>query len=189
MAISPVCFGFVLLAAALVAPQDIPAGVHYKKAPDAVNGRALAKLTKFFKDSPSKADFGGMSKGPLVCMPGMWMAISEACPRELMAAKHATFMVPNDADVQKFEGRIFKTPQEKLTFWKLLHKRAAGRQPVIRKAKSNELKYYWALIPYDIEEPVWIADFGKDKVLCDFMGGGDGKDPQVLAIEMIGGVK
>lgn len=176
----------LVFAAAFLSSQEIPQGVRYKKAPDALNKKAETKLLNFFKSPPAKADYAGMSQKVLICMPGIWESIRKVAPLELRSAKMANFYVPGPGEPQKFEGRLFKTSHEQVTFWKLLRGQCQ-KQPVIRKAKANELKYYWALIPYDIEEPVFIADFGASQVLFDF--GGSEQDPKVLAIEVIGGLK
>lgn len=41
----------------------------------------------------------------------------------------------------------------------------------IRKPTADELTYYYAIIPFEIEEPIWVIDSGSHAFLCHFFKG------------------
>lgn len=42
-----------------------------------------------------------------------------------------------------------------------------GKSPVIRKLNEKELNVYWSMIPFDIEEPVYVLEAGSKRFLLD----------------------
>jgi len=173
-----------LVSVALISQQQvIPKGVHYKKAPDAVNKLAAAKLQKFFASDPKTLDMSHLGAQALVVGPGMWEYFGPHVPDDLKNATHAEFHIPNANGVQVLEGRVLKTEDLQSWVWLALLVSAHKQKPVIRKANADELRYYWAIIPYDIEEPLYVADFGKNKFLFDF---DDSKtDPRIFDVDRV----
>jgi hypothetical protein len=83
------------------------------------------------------------------------------------------------------EGRGIRTPEEKRAFWKLFLERVKQNNPVVvRKAEVSEIQYYWATIPFDIEEPLYIADFAKQRVLVNFMV--KNGEPKIFWMDIVG---
>lgn len=176
----------LLVAVFLTHRQDIPAGVRYKKASDAMNAIALKKLTTFFGGDPATVDFSPMGAQAIIIMPGMWNLLKRAAPKEALDAPVGRFVVPSSKGDEDFEGRIFRTPETQEFLWLALLAIAQKEteKPTIRKATSDEIRYYWAMIPNDIQEPLYVADFGRHKILFNFEG--SEKDPRIFTVEAIG---
>ena len=71
-------------------------------------------------------------------------------------------------EVKKFEGKAFQTRNEILIFWKAFRTIADFTNFKIRKLNPTELRLYWAMIPYDITEPIFILQSKKHKILIAF---------------------
>jgi hypothetical protein len=173
----------IALAASLFSQQEIPPGVRYKKAPDAVNALAQAKLEKFFASDPKTVDMSKLGAEAVVVGPGMWSYIKNGAPPDLVGATKAQFHIPNANGVQVLEGRVLKTEDQQSWIWLALLVGAHKAKPTIRKANAEEIQYYWAIIPYDIEEPLYVADFGKNKFLIDFDD--NAKDPKIFDVDRV----
>jgi len=175
----------VLIAATAFFRQEIPAGIRYKKASCAVNKIALAKLTKFYASSMDNPAMTGLSSEALICGPTLWNALKAGAPEDLQSTTKAQFYIPTGGGMTHLEGRVLKTEYSQSAIWLalLLLRDKQNVKPTLRKANSEELKYYWAIIPYDIVEPLYIADYGKTQVLFNFAG--DAKDPRVMFVDFI----
>src|SRR5437868_6580915 len=94
------------LAASLVtfAPQDIPAGVRYKRATEDENKQASQIVTKLMKSDPVTGDFTGLFANAVVCGPNLWKSI-KTIEVLLKKPKIAQFKVPNKNGVAELEGR------------------------------------------------------------------------------------
>lgn len=54
----------------------------------------------------------------------------------------------------------------------------------MRPAAAPEIQYYWATIPFDIEEPLYVIDFGKQRVLVHFTARGG--EPRLFWMDIAG---
>ncbi len=165
--------------------QEIPKGVRYKKADASVNVRAKKKLHAIFDGRPTLANFDGVAKMPLLLGPGLWNAMKKAVAADFKTAKKSFFMVPNATGYQKLEGRIPRTPDQLETAWLCITGLAEkSGKATIRKAKAGELSYYWALISYNLEEPIYVVDCGRTKLIFDFDD--NAKDPRPFFVDIVG---
>jgi hypothetical protein len=61
------------------------------------------------------------------------------------------------------EGRGFRTQEQRDRFWKLVLDKYPGlRKGIVRPARANEIQFYWATIPFDIEEPFFAIETPTD---------------------------
>lgn len=159
----------ITLAAGRPLSQDVPAGIRYKKSSAAATNKAI-ELTKKLLDADVPDAFILQSASKVIlCGPGLWKAIKDVAPKSLKAAAPMKGLIPTSKGVVEMDGRVFKRRQELLDFWTCvlayhyMHKKAA-----IRKLNQSEMKYYWAIIAWDIEEPVLVVDYGSAQLLIDF---------------------
>lgn len=164
--------------------QEIPKGVRYKRASAQVNAKAKASLSRLLKVLvPDTVIIASLEKA-VVCGPSLWSAIKKVAPSSLQKAGKVTFMVPNATGTQKLEGRFFKKAEDKCAFWlNILAIQDKYKRATIRKAKASELQYYWAIISYDIDEPLWVADYGKVRLLFHFSM--DKGTPKVFFVDIV----
>jgi hypothetical protein len=175
-----ICLSFS--SSAMVEAQQIPEGVRNKKASDEINQKAKTILEGAFN---SKAENAAIeTEGAFGCGPLLWDAIKSGAGKELMDANKLSVAIGTTPPVIK-EGRGIRTPAEKKAFWMLFNDRVKQNNPfVVRKANASEIQYYWATIPFDIEEPLYIADFGNQKVLVHFIAKND--EPVILMMDIVG---
>jgi hypothetical protein len=110
----------------------------------------------------------------LTCGPGLWRDIKKDGALSKLDGGKAVFNLPvRGADgsivrTDKLEGKIFQSPAEVLAFWKAFKQRTDFTDLKIRKLNQEELKIFWAMIPFDITEPIFVLDSKKHKILVVF---------------------
>jgi hypothetical protein len=170
--------------ASVVRSQQIPEGVRYKKSSDEVNQKAKSILEDALGSKAESTNIETIAGDAFACGPLLWDAIKSGAGKELKEANKLVLVMGANPPVQK-EGRGIRTPEEKHAFWKLFIERVKQNNPVVvRKAEASEIQYYWATISFDIEEPLYIADFGKQKVLVNFIVK-NGK-PKIFWMDIVG---
>lgn len=155
---------------ALSHAQDIPQGVHYKKAPAEVNARAKAALTQALSGDSAPARFFDSS---VMCGPMLWHDLKSSHEALSKDSTPVNMTLPGQQTIQA-EGRGLRTPESKTFFWKLvLEKYPALRKGIVRPAKPSEIQYYWYTIPFDIEEPLFAIETPDDVFIVNLtMEGG-----------------
>jgi hypothetical protein len=152
--------------------QQIPPGIRYRKAPDEINEKAKSILDTFLANKVDGPDPVTLSVGAVVCGPLLWEELKSQAGPELQLATRINFFI---GGIIRKEGRRIFTPEQKRAFWQLfIEKIKAGQTYSIRKAEASELQYYWVTISFDIEEPLLVIDFAKQKVLVQFVVTDDG---------------
>ena len=145
---------------------QVPPDVTYKPASAAENAAAKEALQKALADEKSvTTQFFATS---VTCGPMLWRALKPTADKKLVDAKAVTAMLGTSKPVL-VEGRSFGTVAEQKTFWAELLKQypslANGR---IRTPTAWEISYFWATIPFDIQEPFFAIDAGPDVFIANF---------------------
>jgi hypothetical protein len=154
-----VVFTLGVLTAATSVGQDVPKGVNYKKAAAEINGRAKAALERALSDTetPTKLLSEVISCGPI-----LWNDLrvnQESLSKE---STPVTMFLSVPEPIQA-EGRGFRTQEQRDRFWKLVMDKYPGlRTGVVRPARANEIQFFWATIPFDIEEPFFAIETASD---------------------------
>ncbi len=175
---------FCILATVAFAQEQaqVPPGVNYKAAPDAVNNAAKEALQKTL--AGDKATSKQMLSDVITCGPMLWQAMKDGADKRLVDAKKiiAVIGVPTP---KATEGRTFSTEEERDVFWRQFTRKYpalfTGR---IRKANAWEISYYWATVPFDIQEPFFAVDAGSDTFIMNIRMN-DGK-PVLFWVDLIG---
>lgn len=166
----------LLLAIALIAAAS--AGeIVYKPAPQDINELAKTVVDRLFRsgDEPELGDLASY----VSCGPGLWRTIKVAPNIEALDPASATSMVDlGGGNFQPFEGALFHSDAERSELVRTVRVVLGGSDFIVRPPNDVEKKVYWALIPYDIEEPIFVLDNGERRVLVDFVLTEDG--PQLL---------
>lgn len=170
-----------------VSAQQIPNGVRYKRATDEINQKAKSLLENALSLKSDAVNLDSISSGPIACGPLLWEAIKESAGKELRDATPVVMIINASTPLQK-EGRGLMKPEQKRAFWNLfVDKVKSGNSFIIRKAETPEIAYFWATIPFDIEEPLQIIDFGKTKVLVNFTV--KNGEPKIFWLDIVGDLK
>jgi hypothetical protein len=110
--------------------------------------------------------------------------LKEHASKDLQGANPTLIVIGAAKPVSKEATRLITAGQKK-EFWKLFAGRIKqGNSFKVRKATAPEIQYYWATIPFDIEEPFYIIDFGKQRVLAHFMV--KNGEPKIFWMDMVG---
>jgi TPR repeat protein len=142
---------------------QVPSGVHYKPADSAVNQAAKELLVKALAQ---KGDVSGEIFGSaLTCGPGLWKVLQASADKSLQDTKPVIVLV-NGVQI---EAKGLITPEQQKDLWGLLVAHFPTLPTAtIRKAHTDEIRYYWATIPFDIEEPLFSIDDGKEVIIANF---------------------
>lgn len=158
--------------AGILPAQEIPPGVRYKKAKPEVNAKFSAMLTDLMAGRIADSKLLDCYDNPVICGPGLWPTIKKINGKEL-TGNLAQFMVPTGSGekMQVLEGRFFKTNADRLDFAITIGAIAKLAPMKIRPLTKSEIAYYWAIIPYDIEEPLMAAESKKLTLIFNAAGG------------------
>ena len=155
-----------LMASATLMAQDVPAGVHYKKATPEVNAKAQAAVEGALADTKTPKSFLSET---ISCGPVLWNDLKDSQAELSKDSTPVTSFLSVPEPIQA-EGRGFRTQEQRDRFWKLLlDKYPDLRKGVVRQARANEIKFYWATIPFDIEEPLFAIETPSDVFIVNLM--------------------
>jgi hypothetical protein len=165
-------------------PQDA-AEIRYHKASAELNQAAAKELTTLFKQRNASAATG-MTARVLMCGPGLWSSIKGVAPQPLRGAMPITANIPDGNHIQVLEGKGFKTkPLEKL-FWQTFFSRYGAGKAKVRNPTAEDLKFYWAFISMDYEEPLYIVEQGKNRFFVLFVM--EAGRPAIFSIDRLEGL-
>jgi hypothetical protein len=149
----------------LVSAQEIPSGVRYKPAADAANASAKLLLEGALNDA-GKIPLDLLGEA-VTCGPMLWKDLKPSGGEVLNQSKPVDvfLQVPQ---VIRTEARAMMTADQRRAFWSsLLAKYPNLKGATVRKASSAEISYYWATIPFDIEEPFFAIEAGSDRFIVN----------------------
>jgi hypothetical protein len=146
---------FVFLLTAICFGQDVPKGVNYKRAAPDTNAKARTALEAALASSSLPTTF---ITGVISCGPILWNDLKPEQPALLKDSTPVTMFLSVPEPVQA-EGRGFRTQDQRERFWKLVLDQFPDlHKGTVRIAKPNEIQFYWATIPFDIEEPFFAVE-------------------------------
>jgi hypothetical protein len=168
----------VLLGSLSISGQEIPAGVRYKKASQEVNRVAKNLLEKYLPGQTAINVDELFGKKALMCGPFLWKVIGN--PNEFKGGTPVMLMVKGGM----IEGKGITDSNQKKLLWKhLVERNAWTANTSVRKASADEISFYWGMIPFDIEEPLFVADYGSERILINFSM--DNGKPKVFWVDII----
>ncbi|MEW6282133.1 MAG: hypothetical protein AB1758_26240 [Candidatus Eremiobacterota bacterium] len=145
-------------------PVLVPPGVTYKR----TDAATLKKAVQFLR-TVLAPDYHGPEKlfGSVVaCGPFLWDRVRG---RPEMAAAEGPPMriAPFGVEGKGFKGEASCALLEK----EIRASLATDGGFKVRRPTSDELALYWALIPYDIDEPIFVVESKRHRYLMHFMQG------------------
>ncbi len=168
----------------------VPPGVRYKEAPPEVNSTVRSALSELFaapyKVRTPRAIFADRM---VLCGPLLWAQIKTFPEMKGITAGQVEFRVPigregEPREARLLEGKLFQTPEEVAALWSAVLKTIGPKEKfIIRRANPAEIKLYWAMVPYDLEEPIFVAQSTKHAFLVDLVPGPDGAPHRISFID------
>jgi TPR repeat protein len=138
--------------------SDVPDGVKSKVASEADNTLAQTALEgALANDTSFPMELLG---GTVTCGPTLWAALKGSADETLLHSKIVTTRLSVPEPLQTF-SRGLVTEEQRKDFWKVLRaKYPSLKTAIVRKPSADEVRYYWATIPFDIEEPLFAVETG-----------------------------
>jgi len=70
-------------------------------------------------------------------------------------------------DDKKLSAKLTQDLEDSKRVWGELRREIAGKKFILRKARAKELQYYWAVISFDIDEPLVIVETDKESYILN----------------------
>lgn len=137
----------------------IPKGVVYNYADADIVEKAKALITADIADK-SKYEISGKI---LIVGPQLWKRFQKIKPLKEIKGGNTTFMV----DGAQLKGKMTQNVEDSKKIWDQFLKEIENQDFIIRKANEKELKYYWSVISFDIDEPLLILDTNNRKYILN----------------------
>ena len=116
--------------------------------------------------------------------PMLWKSLKPSADKRLLDTKPVILVVSGGA----VEGKRIRSGDELEAFWKLFRSKYPSlKEGKVRKGNAQEISYYWATIPFDIEEPFWVIESGTDRFITNFTV--TGGQPRLLWIDRVDDLK
>ena len=159
---------------------EVPEGVVYKRATAKENTEARIQI----RTALSTGSLAYIFDDKVICGPALWSDIKGQTAFSDFDITPVEINIPilgsgaeGSTAMQKFEGALLQGPEEIQALARVLTS-VLDRSVNIRKAHPDELEVFWALIPYDIEEPLFVLE---TDIVVDKAGTGKGgKDKTTL---------
>ena len=138
----------------------------YKSTDEKTNEHAKKVLSKeLTKDSTTYALFDKI----LYIGPNLWKRYNSIESLKKIEGGNVQFRVRSNNATTTLPGKLIQSKSDFKTIWSHLLKEINSSKLAFRKLNKDELEYYWAVIFYDIEEPVFIVEAGKFKYLIQLI--------------------
>jgi TPR repeat protein len=171
-----------IISLAQTSTSHAPPGVKIKAASDADNTLAKTALERALVNGTS---FPSELLGDTVtCGPTLWAALKGSADETLLHSKVVTALLSVPEPLQAVT-RGLVTEEQRKAFWKLLLAKYPDlKTAIIRKASPDEIRYYWATIPFDIEEPLFSIQAGPQTFIANLRI--EKNKPVLLWIDLVG---
>jgi hypothetical protein len=150
----------------------IPKGVVYKKKTAEINNKARNLLLQELNINTVTYS---LFDGTVFMGPRLWNRYKSNEAIGKIKEGNVQFHVPVTDPVTKkqsqqiLNGKLLQTKEDFKTVWKQIVTDIGTAVPVIRKMNEKELNYYWAIINFDIEEPVYVVETAGFNLLVQFV--------------------
>lgn len=147
-------FLFLNLITTLIFAQEsetitVPSGVVYKYA----DKKIIEKAKKLIADNLSQNPNYKLLQPNLIIGPELWKRYKDNKNIQKIEKGKVTFHVDN----LELDGKMSQDLNDSKIIWEEFRKEIV-EDYIIRKANVDELKYYWSVISFDIEEPLLIVE-------------------------------
>ena len=146
----------------------VPEGVTYIRAEPALNAKARILIETAIATQPYQ--LASLFEPPFVCGPELWTALKAHTALKGMEISPAEIKIPlADGSFQSLEGALIQEQSEVTAFCTALKDFLKTSDVyTVRCPSAKELQHYWAMIPYDITEPIFVAASNNAALLIHF---------------------
>jgi len=134
---------------------NIPEGITYNKASDENNLFAIEYLKSLINQSQEI-----LTNLPDMIMigPRLWSALRNYEEIAASPTIPVDYLIPLGEETIKADGAIVKSELRTFYVINLFMDLLRDRELIIRKLNENELRYYWAICAWDLEEPIFVVE-------------------------------
>jgi hypothetical protein len=164
---------------------QIPPGVKYKYADATSNQAAQSHILNAFKSGKDPSVLGNR----LIVGPNLWKRIRNVPEVSSIPKGVVNFKIPfNDergklVRVDEREGKLIQSNADRSALYSALSAFTLGKDLHLRKLRPDELSYYWSIISYDIEEPLFALEAPELTMLVQYVS----KTKNVFFIDELAG--
>lgn len=159
-------------------------GIRYKRHSAAGNEETRQRIVAAFAAGP-----GGVEKLTddfLLCGSGCWSRTNKSGLEASTDYIPATSHTPVKGGYVTREGAFVRTAKGRKAVSTALSQ-MAGIRPTVRPLTQSELETLWAIVPFDLEDPIFVVEAKGHRVVFDF---GSSKSKKDLAhVEDLAGIK
>ena len=137
----------------------LPRGVVYHYCSPATLEKARKVLLKELTGT-APVDFNA---GTLIVGPALWARYKDVPLLQGIPGSDLTIRFDN----QQLAGKVTQSKEDFDKVWSQLRAEVKGEKITLRKATTPELQYYWAVISFDIDEPLFIAETSAHRYLLN----------------------
>ncbi|WP_157446960.1 hypothetical protein [Cytophaga aurantiaca] len=131
-------------------PIDIPKGVAYKYCDSVTYEKAKVLVMQELTKQPTYELTGKvMFVGPV-----LWARFQKVKELKKIEGGNVTILI----DGGKVGAKMTQSVVDSKKVWDALRKEIGAQEFKLRKATYEELQYYWAVISFDIEEPLIVVE-------------------------------
>lgn len=143
--------------------MEIPKGAIYHHASEQVNNKSKEIISNTLNTKNSLLIF----TTPVMCGPNLWNELLQKKVIDSTTGIELNFNIPVNNTLIKKSGRVIKQPEDFSPIWQYLSSLYSGKNFIVRKLNSSEIAYYWSIISYEIEEPLFIVEYNKQRLLIN----------------------
>ncbi|PXY42834.1 hypothetical protein DMB65_02115 [Flavobacterium cheongpyeongense] len=140
--------------------------IAYIKAHDSINRKAILNIENSLLVNTNTLN---VSK-TLIIGPNFWETIIKNGLNSKLTGINVNFHIPIRRKIIVKQGRAFKNSEEHNDIWKFICLNNQSHK--LRKPNKKELNYYWSIISYDIEEPIYVIEFDTSTYIIDLDANG-----------------
>ncbi len=144
--------------------MKIPKEIVYHKASKKTNEEVKQILSTAIKNHGENLTYNQT----FICGPNLWEYLIVNKINTKVSGINVNFNVPIKNGYKTMKGRAIQKRTDFNIIWNFLFEKKGLYTFTIRKPNTSELIYYWKIIPYDIEEPIFIVEINNIKILTDF---------------------
>ncbi len=140
---------------------SIPKGIVYKYC----TPKVLEKATTLLKEDLQDSTKYNITDEIMIIGPILWDRYKNV--PELAEIKEGNVIL--NVGSKKLNGKMTQDIQDSKKVWNYLRNEVKGKTFIIRKANEVELKYYWSVISFDIDEPLFILETSEHSYIINLI--------------------
>lgn len=139
---------------------NVPKGIVYNYC----DNKIIEKAKKLITDNLSENSDYKLLQNNLIIGPILWKSLKDNEKIEKIEKGKVQFHV----DDLILDGKMSQDINDSKTIWDEF-KKLVSNDYTIRKANEQELKYYWSVISFDIDEPLLIVETKEHNYILNFL--------------------